>query len=218
MVFWDSDKRYETRLRGLYAITDTRLTPAVSIHEKVAAALSGGAGIVQLREKHMGDREFLDLAVALKKLCRNYGALFIVNDRIDLACSADADGVHLGKEDADAEDIKGARRYLKGKIIGISCYDDLERAKEMEKLGVDYVAFGSFFSSPTKPGAVRAPISLIRQAKESLSLPVCAIGGITAKNASILVKAGADMLAVISDLWTSQDIIQRSREFSRLFE
>ncbi len=204
-------------LRGLYAITDERLTPYSSIISYVKKALQGGAKIIQLRDKSKSDDELLFVAQAIKELCDSFGAFFIVNDRVDLAISSGADGVHIGKDD---ESITAARLLLgPEKIIGVSCYNDLERALFMEDAGADYVAFGSFFPSPTKPDAVRATVELLEKAKKELSIPICAIGGITLKNAFSLIRAGADMVAVISDLWRPEDkdIVKRASAFSRLF-
>ena len=201
--------------RGLYAITDESLGIGEEMFSMVEAALQGGAVFLQLRDKTRSDEVLLSVARRLKALCDEYGALFIVNDRIDLALESDAHGVHLGKDDGD---VVLARKVLgKDKIIGVSCYDELDRAKAMKEQGADYVAFGSFFPSPTKPNAVRASISLLRQAKSELCMPVCAIGGITPENAKELIEAGADMLAVISALWGTEDVSHRASVFSRLF-
>ena len=203
-------------LKGLYAITDERLTPKDTMLEQVKDCLQGGARIVQLRDKSSPDEALLPLARKLKRLCEGFGAVFLVNDRVDLACQAGADGVHLGKDDTEidkARDILGPDA-----IIGISCYNELERAVFYEKQGVDYVAFGSFFPSPTKPDAVKAPVELIARAKALLNIPVCAIGGITSENAKELIIQGVDMVAVISDLWKARDVRAKAQMFQRLFE
>ncbi len=203
-------------LKGLYAITDERLTPKDTLLEQVKECLKGGARIVQLRDKSSPDEALLPLARKLKRLCEGFGAVFLINDRVDLARQADADGVHLGKDDTDMEK---ARQILgPSAIIGISCYNELERAVFFEKKGADYVAFGSFFPSPTKPDAVKAPIELIVKAKALLNIPVCAIGGITSENARELISQGVDMVAVISDLWKARDIRAKAQMFQRLFE
>lgn len=205
------------RLSGLYVITDERLTPyeGGKIFELVEKALRGGARIVQLRDKSKREDELVEPSLKLKKLCHNYKALFIINDRVELAREVDADGVHLGKED---EALEEALKKLKGKIIGVSCYGDLKRAKRAEELGASYVAFGSFFPSPTKPSAEIVPMEILLQAKRELNIPVCAIGGITLERAESLIRLGADLLAVISDLWLSEDIEERARGYSEFFK
>ncbi len=203
------------QLAGLYAITDERLTPTESMAQQVAAALKGGARIVQLRDKQSPQAALLPIARKLKALCEAYEALFIINDRIDLARAVQADGVHLGREDGALEQ---AREMLGPEaIVGISCYGDLDRARTMEQAGADYVAFGSFFTSPTKPHAAVVPPSVLTQARQKLSIPLCAIGGITLKNAPPLIEAGADMIAVISDLWQAEDVAAHAQKYQTLF-
>jgi thiamine-phosphate pyrophosphorylase len=192
------------KLRGLYAITPDD----PSIVEKVRQALEGGIALLQYRRKASGS---FDEAGALLLLCRRSGVPFIVNDDVEMALAIGADGVHLGREDGD---LGAARRKLEGKILGASCYDQPELAQAAIAAGADYVAFGSVFSSPTKPAAVRAPLSLFRS---KLSTPVCAIGGITLQNAPQVIAAGADMVAVISDLFDAADIAQRAAAYRKLF-
>ena len=204
------------KLSGLYVITDEKLTPYENdqILKKVEKALKGGAKIVQLRDKTKTDEDLIPYAIALKKLSHKYGAIFIINDRVELALKVDADGVHLGKEDLF---VTSARKVLKDKIIGVSCYGDLKRAKEMEALSADYVAFGSFFPSPTKPEAKVVDKKIVSEAKKLLRIPVCAIGGITLERAKELVELGADMIAVISDIWKAENIEERARGYKKLF-
>ena len=202
-------------LKGLYAITDSKLTPKESILDLVRSAITGGAKIIQLRDKEKTDRELKDLAEKLCLLCREMDAIFMVNDRPELAAGIGAHGVHIGKDDTD---ISTARKLLPGGIIGVSCYNSIERAVEMERRGADYVAFGSLFPSPTKPGAVKAPLSLVQNAKMRLKIPVCGIGGITPENAKLAVDAGADMVAVISSLWKAASVKEQAQRFSRLFK
>ena len=147
-------------------------------------------------------------------LCRTRGVLFIVNDDPEIAIAAGADGVHLGREDGD---LTAARSKLEGKLIGASCYHSLDAARSAVAAGADYIAFGSVFSSPTKPAAVRAPLSLFSEARP-LGVPLVAIGGITLENAPQLIAAGADCLAVISDLFDAPDIAARARAYGKLFQ
>lgn len=188
------------RLQGLYAITDPKLSPGTQLLEDVKAALEGGAKIVQYRDKESSDLDKLANAKYLQSLCQAHDALFIINDDIELAQLIGADGVHIGKDDGD---IQVARQRLgKQAIIGVSCYNDLQRAHKMKKLGADYVAFGRFFPSHTKPNAPSAELETLQQAKQQLSLPIVAIGGITPENGKALIDQGADMLAVIHALFS----------------
>ena len=174
------------------------------------------ARLVQYRDKTSDDDLRLQQAQSLRALCRHHEALFIVNDDIALAKRCDADGVHIGKHDAT---FARARAELPSHVmIGVSCYDSLERALEAEAAGADYVAFGSFYPSQVKPNAVRATSELLRSARERLTVPICAIGGITVDNAPDLISDGAQMLAVISALFKVADPAAAARAFSELFE
>src|SRR5262249_15833470 len=153
-------------------------------------------------------------AKALRDLCRRSSAALIINDHVELARDVDADGVHVGQDDAA---ITHARAQLGcARIIGASCYNELERARLAQAHGADYVAFGSFFPSTVKPGAVRAPLTLLAQARAQIRLPIVAIGGISLANAPQLVAGGADAVAVISALFAAPDVEAAAREFSAL--
>jgi thiamine-phosphate pyrophosphorylase len=201
-------------LKGLYVITDEKLTPYDKIFDMVEQALKGSAKLVQLRDKNNSDDFLLPIAKDLKKLCNKYDALFIVNDRLELTLKSDADGIHVGEEDVDISEI---RKALKDKIVGVSCYGDVERAILMERLSATYVAFGSFYPSPTKPKSKVVDKSVITEAKRFLKIPVCVIGGITVERAKELIELGADLVAVISDIWTAENIEERAREYAELF-
>lgn len=189
------------RLRGLYALTpDTRDTAALVA--AVAAALDGGAAAVQYRSKELDAPLRATQARALARVLAARGGLYIVNDDAALAREVGADGVHIGADDgsiAAARDALGPER-----LIGVSCYDDLERARAAVAAGADYVAFGSMFASPTKPHARRADPALLTRA-QAFGVPVIAIGGITAANADVLFAAGADAVAVIGDVFGHDD-------------
>ena len=188
-------------MRGLYAITPE----GSGLIEKVRAALEGGIALLQYRRKS-GTRDELD---QIARLAREHRVPLIVNDDVELALRAD--GAHLGRDDGD---LSAARKKLQGRILGASCYDRLDLAHAAVAAGADYVAFGSVFASPTKPGAVRAPLSLF---KSDLGVPKCAIGGITLENAPQVIAAGADLLAVITDLFDAPDIAARARAYAKLF-
>ena len=191
-------------MRGLYAITPE----GAGLIEKVRAALEGGLALLQYRRKY-GTRAEAD---AIVKLAKEFHVPVIVNDDVELALAVGADGAHLGRDDGD---FSIARKKLKGKILGASCYDRLELARSAVAAGADYVAFGSVFASPTKPQAVRAPLSLFGN---DLGVPKCAIGGITLANAPQAITAGADLLAVISDLFDAPDLAARARAYGKLFQ
>lgn len=201
-------------LRGLYAITQqTDDTPRLLAD--VRAALDGGARVIQYRDKSKRTALRIDQASQLHALCKLYNVLFIVNDDVNLANAVDADGVHLGELD---DKLDKARAKMPGKIIGVSCYNQLERAVAAEERGADYVAFGSFFPSATKPDAKHAPIELLRQAWQHVSIPIVAIGGVTVNNAAELIEAGADAVAVVRAVFEAEDIMYAAKNFSKLFE
>lgn len=202
-------------LRGLYAITDEHLMPESDFLSKAEQALLGGARLIQYRDKSSDTEKRLHQATSLKQLCEQNNSQLIINDDIELAKTVQAHGVHLGKDDTS---IDHARQQLgEDSIIGISCYNQLDLALEAEKAGADYVAFGAFFPSPTKPDAQTASLELLKSAKQQLQLPICCIGGITAGNAKILIDQGADMTAIITDLFSSNDIQTTASHITRLF-
>lgn len=200
--------------RGLYVITDHALLGG-GIVSAVETAIEGGAAAVQYRDK-TGEHDRRETeATELRALCEARGVPLIVNDDIDLALRTGAHGVHLGEQDGS---VAKARRALgQDAIIGVSCYNRIDEALKALREGADYVAFGSFFPSPTKPHAVRAQPSLLRDAKARLDIPIVAIGGISVENGAELVQAGADMLAVISEVFGRGGIAASAAGFARLF-
>ncbi len=205
--------------KGLYAITKTANKSLQQIADAVLAAIKGGAVIIQYRNKHpFRDAHPLDsrkMATYLLDICRNNNVPLIINDDIKLAASIGADGVHLGKNDGQ---ISEARKYLGPEsIIGISCYNDLQRAAAAQEQGASYVAFGRFFTSRTKPYAPTADIETLVKAKQQLNIPTVAIGGILPENGSQLVAAGADFLAVIDGVF-ADDPEQSAKNYARLFQ
>jgi thiamine-phosphate pyrophosphorylase len=171
---------------------------------------------VQYRSKSEDVALIHEQAAELLELCRRHRVPLIINDDVRLAALTDADGVHVGQDDAS---LKEARLNLgPDKIIGVSCYQDIARARNLEAQGADYVAFGSFYPSSTKPEARPCPLGLLTEAKQVLHVPVVAIGGITPDNAPALVHAGADAVAVISALFDSPDIRVVAAQFASLFQ
>jgi thiamine-phosphate pyrophosphorylase len=206
-------------LSGLYAVTpepsgstdrgDGRLL------EQVAQAIHGGARLVQYRDKGADPERRRDQATTLLALCRSAQVPLVINDDLELAAAIGADGVHLGRDDADP--ARARERLGPLALIGVSCYERLDLAQRAERAGASYVAFGSFFPSPTKPNAVRPPPSLLGEARRALALPLVAIGGITPQNAGALIAAGADMVAVITGIFAAPDITAAAQAYSRLF-
>jgi len=204
----------EYSLRGLYAIADTGLLPADSLLEQARAVLQGGARILQYRDKRSPYARQRQQAAALSRLCHEFDCLFIVNDDADLAAAVQADGVHLGRDDCG---IAPARARLGHQaIIGLSCYNSLERAILAEQQGADYVAFGRFFPSRTKPEALQAQPELLQQARKALNIPIVAIGGITPDNGALLLRSGADMLAAIHGLFGQPNPTVAARAYGEL--
>lgn len=183
--------------RGLYAITQPENKSISQVLQDVEAALKGGAVVVQYRDKNPIDA--YALASQLLKICHAYQVPLLINDSVELALTIGADGVHLGKDDGD---INYARSKLGPEaIIGVSCYNDLQKACVAVSNGANYVAFGRFFPSDSKPLAAPAEIITLTLAKQRLQVPIVAIGGILPKNGGQLIAAGADLLAVIGGVF-----------------
>lgn len=203
------------KLRGLYAIT-----PETGDGERllagVEAALAGGCRLLQYRDKLSAMPERVSRAHALRQLTRRYAARLLINDDLALAALVEADGVHLGATDGN---LLAARAMLgPEKILGASCYADFATARAAAAAGANYLAFGAVYPSPTKPQAARAGIELFTRARQELSVASCAIGGITLDNAPPLLAAGADLLAVITDLFQAPDVAARAAAYQHLFE
>jgi thiamine-phosphate pyrophosphorylase len=200
------------KLHGLYGITDG--SQGDELLSKVRQAIQGGLTLLQYRDKSQDHDRRLQEALRLRELCCQHNVLFIVNDDIELAQRIFADGVHLGQSDIA---IQQARVFLgTDAIIGISCYNQLALAIDAEKNGADYVAFGACFPSKTKSQAPVVELSTLHAAKQQLTIPVCAIGGITLANAEVVLKQNVDMLAVIQSLFASPNIEQTAQGFQRL--
>jgi len=201
-------------INGLYLVTpdcdDTELLCA-----KITQAFQGGVCLVQYRHKTASDALRLKQTAALLAICRSANVPLLINDHVALAAEIDADGVHVGQHDsaiADARALLGEQ-----KIIGASCYNRFELAEQAQAAGADYVAFGACYPSSTKPNAPRATPDLFTRARQALSVPVVGIGGITVENARPLIAAGADALAVITDIFQAGDVAARCRQYQSLF-
>lgn len=201
-------------IRGLYGVTPDEADTARLVM-LVRGALTGGARVVQYRNKTAGASLRSEQARALRILCSEFDAALIVNDDLELALAVGADGLHLGGEDGS---LVAARAKLgPAKLLGASCYSRLDNAERALAEGADHIAFGSFFVSTVKPGAVRSRPELLTEAKRRFRVPVVAIGGITLDNAPTLIAAGADSVAVISALFGAPDIALAAKKFNALF-
>lgn len=200
--------------RGLYLVTpdweNTEQLLAVS-----QAAMQGGAKVLQYRNKIAAAPLRRAQAQALRALTQKYGVALIINDDAVLALAVQADGVHIGREDGDIAELR--QTIGPDFCIGASCYNDFERARRALEAGASYVAFGAMYASPTKPEAVSASPTLITRARQELGATVACIGGITADNAAPLVEAGADWVAVITDIYRAADPQAQALRFTQLY-
>lgn len=202
-------------IHGLYAIADTEILAGQNLLGAVEQAIQGGANLVQLRDKSADSLKRKSIALALKKLCNDYGACFIINDDVHLAAAISADGIHVGKEDLsipEARSIVGTRS-----IIGASCYNQLSLAREAQEQGADYIAFGSFFDSVTKPDAVSASLALVQEANTVINIPMVAIGGIKPDNVDPLIAAGTSAIAAASGIFGQANIKAAAASYCKHF-
>jgi thiamine-phosphate pyrophosphorylase len=202
-------------MRGLYLVTPDWHDTA-KLLDITEQALAGGASLVQYRNKAADAALRYEQATQLQALCRRYVRPFIVNDFVKLCVELDADGVHVGAADTPVAAIRSA--IGSDKIIGATCYGDLEIARQAWQAGASYVAFGGFYPSPVKKYPVTTSPGIVNQAKAQIALPLAVIGGMTAENARPLLAAGADMVAVISSIYLAKDPLTATRDFVTLFD
>ncbi len=216
MINTISSAHAKHKIHGLYAISDPNLITDDKLFYCIEQAILGGVRVLQYRNKSASKNLQYQQAHELRALCKHYDVCFIINDDPHLAYSVQADGVHVGKEDgkiADARHILGDQA-----IIGVSCYNRLENAHNAIAQGADYIAFGRFFPSKTKPHALQADVNLLQQARTQLPIPIVAIGGINRDNAPQLIQYGADSIAVINDLFAdNQQIYPTAKLFQGFF-
>ena len=212
MMNWNM--RDSSIIKGLYAITPDMADLNTLIH-KTQLVIEGGAFMVQYRSKIQDNAVKMQQCAAILRLCREYGVPCIVNDDVEMCRILEADGVHLGENDDNIAEV----RLILGEdaIIGSSCYDQLDRAKQAQKEGATYVAFGAVFPTPTKPNAPRATLELLREAKHEIHIPIVAIGGITVNNAHDVIEAGVDAIAVITSLFEAKTIKETAETFLKMF-
>ena len=202
--------------RGLYVVTDCVNLDTRVLLERTRRILEAGVSVLQYRDKTTDASLRLQRASALRRLCSGYNTVFLVNDDVELAVDVDADGVHVGRDDTAYPECRA--RLGTNAIIGVSCYNQFELAIQAQALGADYVAFGAFYPTSTKHTQYRADTDLLTQGRRRLNVPQVAIGGITPDNGAELVNAGADLLAVVSSVYSSDDPRQVVREFNRMFD
>lgn len=209
-------KDLTNQFAGLYGITDDRLLGDTNLLSSAESALSAGCKILQYRSKIKEWEKQKEQASGLQRLCEEYQAPLIINDSVELCLEVNAAGVHLGKTD---KSLSQAREILgPNKIIGVTCHDSVDAAIKADSEGADYAAFGRFFESNTKPEAIPADIEVLTKAKEKLSIPIVAIGGINAENGASLIKAGADMLAVIHAIFATDQVAEQTAKLVKLFD
>lgn len=199
----------------LYAVTDRAWTGGKTLYQQVEEALRGGVTCVQLREKEMGEEEFLEEAKEIHTLCRQYGVPFIVNDNVEVAAACGAEGIHVGQEDMAAGDVR--RRVGVGMILGVSVHT-VEEAREAVRNGADYLGLGAVFPTSTKTDVDQMPNETLRAICGAVDVPVVAIGGINRDNIGKLAGSGVDGVALVSAIFSAPDIEGTCRELRRLSE
>ncbi len=199
----------------LYAVTDRHWLNGASLYEQVEQAIEGGASFVQLREKELGQEAFLQEAIEIQKLCRNYHVPFVINDNVEIARSIDADGVHVGQSDMEAGNVRAL--IGENKILGVSA-QTVEQAVLAEKRGADYLGVGAVFHTGSKADASEVSFETLKAICEAVKIPVIAIGGISRDNVLSLGGSGICGIAVISAIFAQKDIRGATSELRRLTE
>lgn len=199
----------------LYLVTDREVLKGRDLLESIEQAILGGITLVQLREKDTNSRDFFNLALQVKELTHKYNIPLIINDRLDIVLAIDADGLHIGQEDLP---IDLCRKLLgKDKILGVSAHN-LEEALEAENLGADYLGVGAMFTTSTKKDVDITPINTLIKIKETVKIPVVAIGGIAHNNVKEVLKAPIDGVAVVSCILGAEDIKKTSIEINNIID
>lgn len=201
-------------MNQIYALTDQHFTPLNTLKAQINELLAGGVKIIQYRNK--SQNHDIALLKDISQICKNSGAKFIINDDVRLAKMVDANGVHIGKDDDSLQKARDTLGY--NAYIGVSCYNDLERAKDAVKNGADYVAFGALFASPTKPNASICSLDIIKEAKNNLTSKIAVIGGINSSNLNIVKDLEIDYIAIVSALYTSGSITQNLAKLNTILK
>ena len=203
------------RLRGLYVIIDPEIAPGRDEAEISRRAIAGGARMIQLRDKTLAEDELLPIARQLADVCAENGAAFFVNDDVDLALAAGADGVHVGRTDLPVAIVR--ERLGPDLLIGAST-NNVEEARQAEANGADYVSVGRLFPTGSKANTRPATLDTLRAVKAAVTIPVCAIGGINESNIDAVIEAGADIVSVIAAVVAADDVREAARALSSKFE
>ena len=197
----------------LYAVTDRAWVGRQTLLQQVESALKGGATCIQLRDKELSDQAFFQEALEIKTVCKRYGVPFLINDNIDVAIQCGADGVHVGQGDRKPQE---ARRLIgPDKILGVSA-QTVEQAVEAERSGADYLGVGAVFATTTKLDAKPVSYETLKEIGHAVTIPVVAIGGISKRNLLQLSGAGVDGVALVSAIFSAQDIEAECRELRAL--
>ena len=199
----------------LYAVTDRHWLNGRTLYEVVKESLDGGATFIQLREKDLDEEHFLEEAIQLKELCKEYKVPFVINDNVDIALKMDADGVHVGQSDMEAGNVRA--KLGPDKIIGVSA-QTVEQAKLAEKRGADYLGVGAVFPTGSKDDADDVSHETLKAICEAVSIPVIAIGGITRDNTKELAGSGICGIAVISAIYAQKDIPAATADLKKVTE
>lgn len=205
----------DKKMMQLYAVTDRAWLHGKTLYEQVEAALKGGVTCVQLREKELDDDTFLAEAVSIAALCRQYGVPFFINDNVEIAVKCHADGIHVGQEDMAASQVR--ERVGDDMMIGVSVHT-VQEALDAVKAGADCLGVGAMFSTSTKVDADVLPISVLKDICDAVDIPVVAIGGIGKHNIGQLAGTGVDGVALVSAIFSADDIESECRELRRLSE
>ncbi len=199
----------------LYAVTDRAWTGRQTLYEQIESALKGGVTCVQLREKELDDAAFLQEAVEISALCKKYGVPFFINDNVDIAIACHADGVHVGQSDMQAAKVR--QRVGEDMMIGVSVHSVAE-ALEAVRNGADCLGVGAVFSTSTKKDTNVLPKETLRDICAAVDIPVVAIGGINKSNLLQLSGSGVDGAALVSAIFSAENIEEECRELRQLSE
>ncbi len=198
---------------SLYVITDENLLKNRNLSEAIEQAILGGADVIQYRAKNKSSREMYQEATIIKKVCDKYNKPFIVNDRVDIALSVNADGVHVGQDDLDVEVVRRLIGF--DKIVGLST-KTLKQVKEANSLPVDYIGFGSIFPTETKENVKLAGLEELKKVLKISVQPVVAIGGINEKNLQSVLDTGCENVAVVSAVFKNKNIQQNTKRLKEI--
>lgn len=209
----EEDMEFDSKSVLLYAVTDRTWTDKMTLPEQIELAIKGGATCIQLREKELDEDSFLKEALKIRDICKKYNVPLIINDNVEIAIKAKADGVHVGQDDIS---VKAVRKMVgNDMIIGVSAHN-VKEALEAEKNGADYLGAGAVFLTSTKSNAKKLPKNVLKDICQSVSIPVVAIGGINKSNMRELTGTGIDGVALISAIFASEDIENECRELYRM--